>query len=121
MNRILIFFLFPLAVALFGAAGQVYAASAAAPRIESSTINVNAVASGIRAEGIAGSSSSSRSFLGRRRSSSTPEIPAVVEVGVVDVSGGVVLSGSTIHVNAVASGIDVRGATVRVGGVYLGP
>ncbi|WP_288129757.1 hypothetical protein [Accumulibacter sp.] len=48
-------------------------------------------------------------------------MPGQVDVGVVDVSGGAVLKNSDVRINTTASGISVRGGTIRVGAVAIGP
>jgi hypothetical protein len=98
------------------------AQSAAAPRLESSSIVVNAAAANVRAEGIQGGTTSSKSLFGKKKKNkTTPDMPAVVDVGVVDFRGGTVINGTDIRVNTVASGIDARGTTVRIGAVSTSP
>ena len=96
-------------------------ASASAPRIENSRIAIDATAVNLRAEGMQGGTSSSKSFFGKKKSQSSPDMPGQVDVGVVDVSGGAVLKNSDVRINTTASGISVRGGTIRVGAVAIGP
>ncbi|MBN8499293.1 hypothetical protein [Accumulibacter sp.] len=97
------------------------AGPAAAPRLENSTIHIDAVAGGVHAEGKQGGSSSSKGFLGRKKSSSTPDMPGQVDVGVVDLRGATVVRNSDIRINATAAGVSAHGATVRVGSLVAAP
>lgn len=95
-------------------------AAATAPRIENSRIAIDATAVNLRAEGMQGSTSSSKSFFGKRKSQSTPDMPGQIDVGVVDLSGGTLLKNSDVRIQTTASGISVRGGTIRIGSVVVG-
>jgi hypothetical protein len=119
MNRSI--FIISLALPLILGVGSLsHAGSAAAPRLEQSTIRINAAAANISAENVQGGTSTSRNGLGKKNRSSTAEGPTRVEIGAVEVSGAAVIKHSEININAVAGGVHARGATVRVGTVAVG-
>lgn len=97
------------------------AAVETAPRIEHSRIQIDATASGIHAEGLQGGTSSRKSVFGKKKTTSTPDLPGQVDVGVVDLRGGAVLKDSDVRIHAAVGGISARGATVRVGSLVVGP
>ena len=88
------------------------------PRLQGSTVRINAQASNIDAEGIVGSTSKS-SFFGFGKKKTVQDRPAVVEVGVLSMNCNAALVGSELSINAQANGIRVRGGTVRIGGVVM--
>jgi len=59
-------------------------------------------------------------LLGKKKSQSTPDMPSQIDVGVVDVSGGAVLKSNDVRIHTTASGISVRGGTIRIGSVVAG-
>lgn len=89
------------------------------PRLQGSTVRLNALASNIDAEGIVGSSSTTRvlGLFGKKKS--VQDMPAVLEVGVLSMGCNAALIGSELTINASANVIRLRGGTVRVGGVVM--
>jgi hypothetical protein len=105
---------------MLGIASLSHAGSAAAPRLEQSRININAVAANVSAESVQGGKSTSRSSFGKKKKTATGDGQAKVDVGVLEITGAASVKRSEININAVAGGIHARGATVRVGTVSAG-
>jgi hypothetical protein len=110
-----------LSVLMTGAVALSHAGSAAAPRIEGSTIRVNASASGISAEAAPDRASSNANASRNRKGAATPDRSTRVEVGTVQVGTGAAIRQSEIDINATAAAVRAKGAVVRIGTVAVRP
>lgn len=90
-------------------------AGADAPVIRNSVIEVNVVAIGVVAQGIPGGTTTRKTWYGKKKTSTTSDMPAVVNVGGVEVLGNTEILNSRVAVNVVAAGLVANGATVNVG------